>query len=292
MGSLTLTDLSTLLFKKSQGVPSTLDTTASFSEPNRPARAAVFQNQIYAETIPVVAPSDLSTASVDDAGAALSGSLAGKTSTASPMIRKYVKVPLTVIAGTQQNAYEAPLDATYGRVLQNSIPFNSDAGGSYVYTLYKNDGVTVIPFGLGNWNLDNEAGVLTFYSFSSISGVSALLPPVISYYRYVGALGAATAAQTQSVITNSALTFTKPESFAGGSTTAVDDTLHAVVVDNRDLAALNNSPGMSLQFGGDYNGAWRVVVYGGNGVATATSLQIQVRLAGIWVTKSAFSPGP
>lgn len=292
MGSLTVTNLSTLLFKKNQGVPSTLDTTAVFSEPNRPARSAVFQNQIYAEVIPSTAPSDLVNATLDDNGASIAGSLAGKTSTASPMIRKYVQIPLVVIAGTQANAYEAPLDALYGRVLQKAVPFNADVAGSYLYTLYKNDGVTVIPFGSGNWVLDNEAGVLTFYAYATLSGVSAALPPKITFYRYVGQLGAATASQTQAQITDSALTFTKPETFFGGSTTAVDDTLHAIIVDNRDLASLSNTYGMSLQFGGNFDGAWRIVVYGGSGVSNATSLQMQVRLGGVWKSKGAYSPGP
>lgn len=209
MSTYSNTDLATYLFKKSLGVPNTLDNTAPFSEPVRPARASVQQTQIYAEQIPAVAPSDIASATLDNGGAALAGSLVGKTSTASPMIKKYVKVPLVVIPGTQESAYECALDATYGRVLQDAIPFNTDPNASYVYTLYKNDGVTVIPFGLGNWLLDVESGVLTFYSYSFATlGVSAALPPKISFYRYVGSKGAATAAQTQANITNSALTFT------------------------------------------------------------------------------------
>lgn len=109
----------------------------------------MLQTQIYAQQIPSVAPSDLASVTTDDLGAALTGSYAGKTSTASSQIRKYVKIPLTVIPGTQDNAYEAVLDGTYGRVLQDCVPYNVDPLGSYLVQIYKSDGTTIIPFGQG-----------------------------------------------------------------------------------------------------------------------------------------------
>ncbi len=250
----TTTDFATLLYKKSLGQPSTLDTTAVFSEPNRPALPAVLQTQIWAQAIPTVAPSDITSATTDDLGATLTGSYAGKTSTASPMIRKYVKVPLTVVPGTQENAYEAILDPTYGRVLQDTIPYNTDALGSYLVQIYKNDGVTIVPFGLNSWNWDFSSGIITFYAYNAATlGISAAAPPKVSFYRYVGQKGASTASQVQSQITGSALTFTKQETFSGGSTTAVDDTLAAIMVDTRNLANIpSTSDAMALQFGGNF----------------------------------------
>jgi hypothetical protein len=290
--SFTTSEVAQLLFKKNLGAPQTLETTAVFSEPVRPARAAVFQNQIYAESIPPVAPSDIVSATVDDLGAALAGSVAGITSTASKMIRRYKQVPLTVIPGTLEHSYECALDPTYGRVLQSAVPFNVDPLGSYLYTLYKNDGVTVIPFGVGDWVLDSEAGVLTFYSYNSpaLTGVSALLPPKISFYRYVGAIGAATASQTVSSIQNSVINFQKPITFSGGTEGSVDDG-SAIVLDDRDLSVLSSAtPALTLQIGGDYDGSWRICTVGGSGDPLGTSFQIQVRVSGAWVSKQILFP--
>lgn len=286
----TVTNFATLLFKKSLGYPSTLDTASSFSEPNRPALPAVLQTQIYAEQIPTVAPADLASVTTDDTGATLTGSYAGKTSTTSPMVRKYVKVPLTVVPGSQENAYEATLDATYGRVLQSTIPYNYDPLGSYLVTIYKNDGTTVIPFGLGSWVWDFSSGVITFYTYDATAlGISASSPPKVSFYRYVGAVGAATAQQTQAQITGSELTYTKPEHFIGGSTTAADDNLAAISIDNRDLSTVSSTTGgMALQFGSNTDQSWRVLVAGAQGEPQGSSFQIQIRLGGVWITKASF----
>ena len=290
MTTFTTVDLSTLLYKKSLGIPNTLDTTASFSEVVRPARSSVFQNQIYAEQIPTVAPSDLSNITTDDASNSIVGSVVGKRSTTSLMIRRYIKVPLVVVPGSNAQAFECALDATFGRVLQDSIPFNIDPNGSYVYTLYKNDGTTVIPFGLQNWNLDNESGILTFYSDASVIGVTASSPPKISFYRYVGQKGAQTSQQTTSTISSSALTFTQPETFIGGSTTDYTDPNASIILDNRNIANLASTvPSMSLMFGGNYDGAWRLSIFGGDGNASMTSLHFQVRINGLWQTKDVYS---
>lgn len=285
----TVLDFSTLLYKKALGNPSTLDSTASFSEPNRPALPAVLQTQIYAQQIPPVAPADIATVTTDDNGANIVGSYAGRTSTASSMIRKYVKIPLTVIPGSQENAYEAILDVTYGRVMQDTIPYNTDPVGSYLFTIYRADGTTVIPFGQSSWVWDTTAGVLTFYAYDAASlGISAASPPVVSFYRYVGVKGAATAQQTQSQITGSTLTYTKPQIFDGGSTTASDDTLAAIILDDRNLANLSSTvPCMSLDLGGSFDQSWRICIFGAVGEPQGSSFQIQVRTNGTWVTKTA-----
>lgn len=74
----------------------------------------------------------------------------------------------------------------FSRVLQAVIPYDFGNGG-YNTKLYKADG-TQIYFGEGNWLLDNYSGVLTFYG-NLPSGVSASLPPGITFYRYVGNIG-------------------------------------------------------------------------------------------------------
>ena len=68
--------------------------------------------------------------------------------------------------------------------LYNVIPFNF-GDGSYNYSL-QTQGGTPIPFGTGDWLLDTESGVLTFYN-GLPSGVSSSVPPVLSFYQYAGA---------------------------------------------------------------------------------------------------------
>jgi hypothetical protein len=64
--------------------------------------------------------------------------------------------------------------------------------------LTKNDGTTIIPFGDGDWIVDNAAGVLRFYG-TLPTGVSAGSPPKISFFKYVGAKGVTSGAITSVV---------------------------------------------------------------------------------------------
>ena len=77
--------------------------------------------------------------------------------------------------------------AFYNPALTDVIPFTYGDGSSYMYTL-KTDANAVIPFGLNNWYLDPESGVLIFFD-GFPSGVSATTPPKISCYKYVGTTG-------------------------------------------------------------------------------------------------------
>lgn len=282
MSVVTTAQLVDVLFKKSLGVPTTNSNSAYYSEVSRPARPAVLQSQLYAEVIPPVAPADLANVTTDDLGAPLTGSLAGKTSTTSPMIRKYVKVPLVEVVGSNGQAYECALDATYGRVLQRSIEFNADPAGSYLVHIYKSSGAE-IPAGSGSWVVDSNAGILTFLTYSNISGVSAAQPPTISYYRYAGILGAATSEMTINAIKGQEITFTAPQTFDGGTTGITEDDNAAIVIDSRDLSTLSDTaPAMTLQLGGDFDGSWRITTVGGSN----TSLQFQTRVNGSWVSKT------
>jgi len=281
----TTQQLTDLLFKKNLGVPLTNSNSAYYSEPSRPARSGVFQSQLYAEVIPSVAPSDIANATTDDLGATLTGSLAGKTSTASPMIRKYTKVPLVTVVGSNDQAYECASNATYGRVLQSSVPFNFDPAGSYIVHVYKNaaSGGGEIPAGSGSWTVDPDSGILTFLTLSNITGVSAAAPPTVSFYRYVGKFGASTAEQTVESIRGQEIEWTAQQEFKGGVGTG--DDLAAIVVDDRDLSLLSaTTPAMALNFGDPTkNGSWRLVIFGGSN----TSLQFQTRVGGVWISKSA-----
>ena len=64
----------------------------------------------------------------------------------------------------------------------DAIPFNF-GDGSYNYTLKSNTDVS-IAFGQGDWIVDPNVGVLTFYGT-----VPANMPPKITFYKYIGDKG-------------------------------------------------------------------------------------------------------
>jgi hypothetical protein len=92
---------------------------------------------------------------------------------------------MTAVAGTTNSFYLASL--------KDSIPFNY-GDGSYNYVI-KSSTDTVIPFGQGDWIVNNAAGTLTFYG-----SVPSNMPPKISFYQYVGAKGAANSAAMEDAV--------------------------------------------------------------------------------------------
>ncbi|CAN0375719.1 unnamed protein product, partial [Phaeothamnion confervicola] len=154
---------------------------------------------------------------------------------------------------------------TYTRVLQNAIPFNYDDAGSYYANLYKaSAGATIgseIPAGVtgGSWVVDCEGGILTFYAYENLTGVTDLLPPTISFYRYVGDVGLSTSETVISDLTSQDNTFTGVGTFDGGATSGTADSLQAIIVDDRDFSTVDGLA-MSLQFGGNFDGSWRVLI--------------------------------
>lgn len=299
------TEKTSLLFKKLMGAPATLMTRQFFEEPSRPARPAILASkQIWAEDLPSSAPSDLHSVSVDDNGNSIIGSHVGKTSSQYPQIRKYVKIPLTMIAGSNHMSYES-FDVTqshpkgyddgdysqsqgtasnfgtlgsYGRVLQDTIPFNYASDGSYLITLYRFDGQTEINMGHagGDWMLDNESGVITFYGWRSELNVKDITPPCITFYRYVGSKGVGSGGGGNNTV------------FASGDDDngIHQDSLKSIQIDDANIASINvNNLSHCLQFGSTADGAWRLAAIGGGGDATKTRFVIQVRQNGVWGSK-------
>jgi len=102
----------------------------------------------------------------------------------SGVVQYFDKLELSHIPGSLNQSY-------YHENLKDAIPFNF-GDGTYNYKLYKNDGTTVISAGEGEWLVDTEAGVLTFYPRVDNplpSGVNLNDPPKISFYKYVGEKG-------------------------------------------------------------------------------------------------------
>jgi len=160
--ALSSSQIASRLFKKSVGAGETLVSRQFFEEPKL-GKDLVFTNQIWSQsdlipnTAPVLSP----------------GASAG-------VVQYFQEETLSHATGSTNLSY-------FSSNLIDSIPFNF-GDGTYNYTLYKNDGTTVIAFGDGDWLVDNTAGLLTFYG-SLPSGVSSVLPPKISFYKYVGSKG-------------------------------------------------------------------------------------------------------
>jgi len=94
------------------------------------------------------------------------------------VVTRYIDRNMTAVAGASNAFYLAEL--------VDSIPFNF-GDGSYNYAI-KTSANAPIPFGSGDWVVNNASGTLLFYS-SLPSGVSASSPPKISFFRYTGTKG-------------------------------------------------------------------------------------------------------
>jgi hypothetical protein len=229
------------VFKKLLGVAETSANKQFFEEPYQ-SSIIVTPNQIWydAGQIPHPAPTITPISQVDPAtGLTLVYGDSG-------VVRYYLWLVLQPVAGSP-NAFFHPC-------LRNTIPFNFDMNGSYVYRL-RNANSFDIAFGSQDWLVDPVAGTLTFYgsNLSSI-GVDASHPPKISFYRYIGRLGipdsggggvylplldnniflasASNPAATAQFLVGSPAgntTYTFPESRAMATIIVTDDTLNEVM---------------------------------------------------------------
>lgn len=156
--ALTTAQQALLLFKKWLGLGQTTASREFFNETSYPGRSAVYTSQIWtqADRIPTTAP-------------VLSSSVA------SGVVQYWQDITLGSAPGTT-NAFTSSL-------LIDAIPFNFGDGTSYNYTL-KDSTNASIAFGQGDWIVDTDSGLVTFYST-----VPANMPPKISFYKYVGAKG-------------------------------------------------------------------------------------------------------
>ena len=74
--------------------------------------------------------------------------------------------------------------------------------------------------------------------------------------------------------------------FNAGDKTGTGDSIAAVQLDTRDISLIgDNDLSQSFQFGGDYDGSWRITLTGGGNTQTGTSFNIQVRNNGAWIDK-------
>ena len=103
------------------------------------------------------------------------------------IVKYYEDYPLQAIDAGTDNAFKLvqEVDGVETQI-KNIIPFNycSDV---YNYSLKTSEGKKIY-FGVGDWVLDVNAGVLTFYG-DVPPGVDHNNPPKISFYQYIGGNG-------------------------------------------------------------------------------------------------------
>ena len=302
-----------LLFKKILNKPCTSLARDFFQEPSIVSRNFVYPEDIVSVAIPLSAPADLlnlTDASLDDNGRCIKGSYAGKTSTTDPNIRYYHKIPLEVVVGTGGSSFQS-MDAStshpggfgdaagtvsgnlgvagsYGRALQNSIPFNHAPDGTYGVTLYK-DTMVAIPFGTagGGWIVDARPGVVTFFQYGNVTGVGESNPVYISFYRYVGATGITGGGGGSGASEDAVNNFSARQIFTGGLNGSIADQLAAIQIDSRNVDTLVDGEMLdAIQIGGNFDNSWRICVVK---TSLGSAFLIQTRQGGVWVSKTTLS---
>lgn len=267
-----------ILFNKFFSLPTTDDNSDYFLEELdlRQRSFVIPSNQIWASEIPQTAP----TFQFTDSEAILGGTnpIPGVTTpTDQSHIKKYLTLEFEVIGSSGGKSYKLS-------TLIDSVPFNYDSAGSYTGILYRNDGVTEIPFGPagGNWLIDHDSGTLTFFEYANVSSfVDGDNPPKITFIRYEGIKGLDPG--ITSVIPESSLKI-----FNGGDTSGSADTLAAILIDDRAVGSFTTSAlSMSINIGNFQEGSFRMCVRGGGASNPEQSqLEIQKRdSGGNWTTK-------
>ena len=190
-------------------------------------------------------------------------------------IKRYVKIETEVVIGSDSQSY-------YSDSLVNCIPFFHDPStGTYLGTLYRNDGTTEIPYGPsgGNWIIDYSSGIITFHDYNTVSSyVDSDNPPVITFIKYDGTTGLVPGVTSAPV--------TDVPVYNGGASSGSADDLSSIIIDDRDLSSLSSSDfSRAIQIGGNNEGSWRLTVLGST-LASDTQLALQKRTstADTWQT--------
>ena len=185
-------DQNTTLFKRYQGYTNTgLPLVSEYpvnADPN------IFSKNVFVNEVPSVAPSDLTSTSVNfnykltPGSSILSKTYTRKTSIVTPYIVKYEDVQLMGWSGNANlsfifQGYDGSGNPIGSNLLQQVIPTNFDAAGSYTITVKNSSGV-IIP--TDKYILDRSAGIISFYGYSLVNQNN---PPKITFWRYEGDIG-------------------------------------------------------------------------------------------------------
>ena len=289
-GTLSILERVDILFKRDKSKVS-VDVTRPFHQETLNIRPAVLYDQMWTSPIQTVVPTALLTlteSSFDQGGINVmkgsevgfdnrSGTL-GEDNFVAGVIRRFIKIQLIHVPGANDLAYYLP------STFSNVIPFNHDPNGTYQVRLYKQDTEAEIPFGEtgGEWIINHEFACITFFELTNVTGVDKDNPPLVSFYKYIGSIGAAGSSEGFS------------KEFNGGDGSCGDGA-RAICVDTL-RGGLGNILGegdcsMAIQIGPDATcGSWRIIVVG-NGDGT-TSFHIQYRTSTFdqWKTKFHIDP--
>jgi hypothetical protein len=174
--ALTSSQIASRLFKQSLTTAETA-TSLGYNEEPISSRLSVFPSQIWVQSdqIPSTANPSLK-----------ANALTPGSSYSVGVVKYFRKHTLKTFSGTSNKDI-----SFWSEDLIDAIPLNFDpSGASYVFELFRSDGTTPINFGNGDWLVDTNAGVLTFYGTTSPAGiVSSSNPPKISFYKYIGTKG-------------------------------------------------------------------------------------------------------
>lgn len=282
-GTLSILEQVDILFKRDKSKVS-VDVTRPFHQETLNIRPAVLFSQIWSSPVPTVAPIDLhvlTDSSLDETGSAvMAGSLIGKISTLNDDIKRYIKVKLEHVSGANDLAYHLP--STFFDV----IPFNHDPNGTYQVRLYKDDGGSgvEIPFGEtgGEWIINHEKGVITFFELDNITGVDKDNPPLVSFYKYIGQKGTTTVTEGFS------------KEFNGGDGSC-GDLARAICIDTLrgPLGTLLGEGDCSyaIQWGPDSScGSWRIIPIGNGDGTTSLHFQYRTNTLNDWKSKFHIDP--
>jgi len=282
-GTLSILERVDILFKRDKSKVS-VDVTRPFHQETLNIRPAVLFSQIWAEAVVTVAPQflrELTESSVDNINQVLKGSIVGRSETVgedeTPVIKRYIKVQLIHVPGANDLAYYLP------SVFQDVIPFNHDPNGTYQVRLYKQGTEAEIPFGEtgGEWIINHESAVITFFELANVSGVDKDIPPLVSFYRYIGVKGPSSSAEGFS------------KSFNGGDGTCADGARALCIDTLRGPLGLFSEGACSyaLQFGPDAScGSWRLIIMGNGDGTSSFHIQYRTNTFGDWKTKFHIDP--
>lgn len=106
-------------------------------------------------------------------------------STSIKVLVKHILLKFTALGEKYSKSFQ--LIDSDGNKVTNIIPYNYYKN-YYIYHIYRSTDGLEIPYGVGNWVLDNASGVLTFYG-DLPEGVNQENPPLITCFQYTGGTG-------------------------------------------------------------------------------------------------------
>lgn len=173
-----------------------------------------------------------------------------------PHIRRFYRLPMVqVFEGTSnyRNWTYRRMEEDGSETILTSYSIPGSFGNEYLPRLeYRTEGgeyVEIVPGATGGqWYLDGDTGILTFYDYNAVSDrIHGTSIPYISFYRYEGNLG-----------------IQDPIVFKGAAGIAAvgdeGDQLAVVRLGDEDpTTLLKGTLGQALQFGGHFDGVWRIV---------------------------------